>query len=286
MPQVDLEALVSACAGGGSDRKITCETLADDVPPEKEEDVPDSDVAPDFPPESFWLSKNAELDWFDRNAFFERKESTKGISNSANLNPNSNSNSQRFSVKVKKTSLLGLPKTQKTNYTDSSKRRNNKPANMKLFPKRSSSVEKTAVSLAEPSSPKVSCIGRVRSKRGRRRSCDVTNKRQKSVEKLKKGFCSRVFSMFKSGRHNRKPIGPEIEGLEEEETEIERLEEEETPRRSVTIRMREISVEPVSEPPGLGGMKKFVSGRRSTDDFDVALSHSMEVDGPTKRSWD
>ncbi|KAJ0089022.1 hypothetical protein Patl1_32532 [Pistacia atlantica] len=31
MPQVDLETLVSACAGGGScDNKIACETLATD----------------------------------------------------------------------------------------------------------------------------------------------------------------------------------------------------------------------------------------------------------------
>ncbi|MCD7452657.1 hypothetical protein HAX54_017717 [Datura stramonium] len=42
----------------------------------------------DFPPESFWLSKDAEFDWFDRNAFLDRKQSTKGIGpNTTNLNP-------------------------------------------------------------------------------------------------------------------------------------------------------------------------------------------------------
>lgn len=288
MPQVDLETLVSACAGGGSDRKITCETLAaaaaDDLPVKDDVVVRDADVPPDFPPESFWLSKDAELDWFDRNAFFERKDSTRGISNSTNLNqnPNSNSSSQRFSVKVKKASLLGLPKTQKANYIDATKRRNNKPTNVKLFPKRSSSAGKAAVSMLEPSSPKVSCMGRVRSKRGRRRSRDVSGKREKSVDKprslgdkRKKGFCSRVLSIFISGRHDRKAFRPEIEKIEEEST------VEETPRTSVTVRMREfpVGVEPASEPPGLGGLNKFASGRRSgswsTDDFDVALSHSL-----------
>ncbi|KAL3532101.1 hypothetical protein ACH5RR_005622 [Cinchona calisaya] len=295
MPQVDLETLVSVCAGGGSDRKITCETLADDGADEdllEKEDVPDAEVPPDFPPESFWLSKDAELDWFDRNAFFERKESGKGISNSTNLNPypnlNSNSNSQRFSVKMKsKASLFRLPKPQKTNYIDTAIRRHNKPANVKLFPKRSSSVGKTAVAVVEPSSPKVSCMGRVRSKRGRRRSIDISNKREKSGEKSrsvgekrKKGFYSRVFSMFKSDRHDRKPMQPEME----------KTSEEEEPRKSVTVRTREIpvSIEPVSEPPGLGGLKKFASGRRSgswgTDDFDVAFANSVELDGPTRTS--
>lgn len=295
MPQVDLETLVSACAGGGTERKITCETLAedtdaDDFPEDDDVVVRDADVPPDFPPESFWLSKDAEVDWFDRNAFFERKESTKGTSNFANLNqnPNSNSNSQRFSVKVRKTSLLGLPKTQKANYIDTTKRRNNKPANVKLFPKPSSSVGKATVSEVEPSSPKVSCIGRVRSKRGRRRS---SGKREMSMDKSrshgdkrKKGFCSRVLSIFKSGRHDRKLFRPEIEKLTEESA------VEETARTSVTVRMREfpVGVEPESEPPGLGGLKKFASGRRSgswsTDDFDVALSNSLEADGPAKRS--
>ncbi|XP_027069216.1 uncharacterized protein LOC113775220 [Coffea eugenioides] len=290
MPQVDLETLVSACAGGGTERKITCETLADDLSENDDVAVRDADVPQDFPPESFWLSKDAELDWFDRNAFFERKESTKGISNFAylNQNPNSNSNSQRFSVKVRKTSLLGLPKTQKANYIETAKRRNNKPANVKLFPKPSSSVGKAPVSGVEPSSPKVSCIGRVRSKRGRRRS---SGKREMSLDKSrslgdkrKKGFCSRVLSIFKSGSHDRKPFRREVEEITEEST------VEETPRTSVTVRMREfpVGVEPASEPPGLGGLKKFASGRRSgswsTEDFDVALSNSLVADGPAKRS--
>ncbi|CAI9097724.1 OLC1v1034200C1 [Oldenlandia corymbosa var. corymbosa] len=286
MPQVDLETLVSALSGGATDRKITCETLADEDMPGEEDDVTEAaahDVPPDFPPESFWLSKDAELDWYDRNAFLERKESTKGISHSGNLNPNvnphSNNNSQRFSVNLKtKASLFGLPKTQKPNYVDA-KRRCNKPANVKLFPKRSASVGKTAVSLTEPSSPKVSCMGRVRSKRGRRRTSELTSsksKREKIPQKSrslddnkkrkKKGFYSKFFSMFKSGREDRKPL----------QSEMDLSFEEEKPRKSTAYTTRKmpdvpISVEPAApEPPALGGMKKFASGRRSTDEFESA----------------
>ncbi|KAI3801419.1 hypothetical protein L1987_29524 [Smallanthus sonchifolius] len=81
MTQVDLEALASVCGVG--DRKITCETLADES---QAQAIPESTVL-DYAPESFWLSKDAEFDWFDRNAFLERKESIKGNSNSLNLNP-------------------------------------------------------------------------------------------------------------------------------------------------------------------------------------------------------
>lgn len=304
MPQVDLETLVSVCAGGAVDRKITCVTLADTGTgateeqglPGKDEHIPVEDVPPDFPPESFWLSKDAEFDWFDRNAFLERKESTKGgiaVSSNSNPAPSSNSNSQRFSMNLKsKASIIGLPKTQKPNFIDC-KRRNNKPANVQLFPKRSQSAGKSALGMVEPSSPKVSCMGRVRSKRSRRRSAEHSRKKEKSVgrsrsddhEKRRKGLYSRVLSMF-GGRRDKKTGRSRSDKVQvQESTTVE----EEAPRRSAAFKMREfpIGTEPAIEPPALGGMKKFASGRRSgswsTDDFDVALSDSL-VDGPTRRS--
>ncbi|KAL0344793.1 UNVERIFIED_CONTAM: hypothetical protein Sradi_4310600 [Sesamum radiatum] len=261
MPQVDLETLVSACAGGGNDRKIACETLAgggadDDAP--KNDVIPGdyAGVDPDFPPESFWLSKDAEYDWFDRNAFYERKDSTKGNSNSnstnlsQSINPSSNSNSQRFSVKSK-ASIIGLPKTQKATFVDS-KRRTCKSANIRLFPKRSGSAGKSAVPVAEPGSPKVSCMGRVRSKRGRRRS--------------KKG-------------HRKPPRSGSrktAEVLEEEPVVVE------PQRESVSPKARGIPAggETVAEPPSLGGVKRFASGRRTGDEFSEAISGSV---GPV--SW-
>ncbi|KAH0632373.1 hypothetical protein KY290_035793 [Solanum tuberosum] len=271
MPQVDLETLVSACAGGGSDRKVACETLADRDDGEKrvKDDEKQSEHPPDFPPESFWLSKDAEFDWFDRNAFLDRKQSTKGIG------PGSNSSSQRFSSTLKsKASIIGFPKT---NYVDS-KRRTCKPANFRLFPaKRSESTLKSA-SVTEPSSPKVSCMGRVRSKRRSRsrRSSEKSKKCEKNSlersrsnngEKRKSGFCSRLLSIFRSNRSNKKPASSSTDktlGSKSTTEPIKPLRKSKSVSVGKTRGGAPVSVEPVfSEPAGLGGMKRFSSGRRS-----------------------
>ncbi|XP_048138989.1 uncharacterized protein LOC115741934 [Rhodamnia argentea] len=305
MPQVDLETLVSACAGGGSnDRKITCETIAGAGHPEaapvaveeeeeEEEEGQEEDqghhsdrpeIPPDFPPESFWLSKDAEFDWFDRNAFYERKESTKASSNSGNLNPSSNSNSQRFSLNRKsKASIIGLPKPQKSCFVDVKNRKAaSKAANTRLFPKRNgSSAGKSNPPLIEPSSPKVSCMGRVRSKkdrnrrlRNRNRSVEPAAAKAKPAGKKRTGLFSSFRSMFHRGHKSQ--AGSFERGAEPPP-------EESPPRRSSArsvnrdIRDRLPSREagalsPDSLPrrsaaggdaPGLGGMSRFASGRRS-----------------------
>ncbi|KAK9289831.1 hypothetical protein L1049_007991 [Liquidambar formosana] len=278
MPQVDLETLVSVCGGGSCDRKIACETLAQDDPPQEEHDVPE--VPPDFPPESFWLSKDAEMDWFDRNAFYERKESTKGNSNSTNLNPNlnpsSNSSSQRFSLSLKsKASIIGLPKPQKSCFTDAKLRRNYKPANIRFFPKRAEPAGKSTVPMTEPSSPKVSCMGRVRSKKDRNRrlrsrqrslrSSEPAMEKTKPTERRRAGLWTSFRSIFRSGcRHQ-----PAVE-IEEPSTES-------PPRKSVTSKARDVTeIEPAGDPPGLGGMMRFASGRRS-ESWDVGESDRQSV---------
>lgn len=296
MTQVDLETIVSACAGGGAgDNKISCETLAAQA---NDDDKSNTDltekVNPDFPPESFWLSKDAEFDWFDRNAFYVRSESTKGNANSANLysnliqntDPHSNSGSQRFSgtLRRSKAAVIGLPKPQK--FMDSKNRRNCKTAKPRLFPKRSGSVGGKANSqVIEPSSPNVSCMGRVRSKRDRNRRFR-TRQRSKSNEaappvkpakparRKRDAFFSTVRAIFRSGKrsesassHNapsrcsdssnrrssiamsrdiRERLPPA--DIDEQSTESS------LPRRSVA--------ESESSAIGLGGMKRFVSGRR------------------------
>lgn len=235
---------MSVCTGVSSDRKVACESTADDPPPPPE----------DFPPESFWLSKDAEFDWFDQNAFYERNESLKANSNPTHPNPNLVSSSQRYSISVRmKPSFIGLPQTQKTNYIESTKNRkkNCKPANVRLFPKRTGSMGKPAVQLAEPSSPKVSCMGRVKSKRKNR-------KRGEPVEKYRagggqsKGICKQFLSMFRSHRRSE----PAITHNEPKPVDF-------CSRMKVTVRT---GSEPESEPepPGLGGMKRFASGRRSS----------------------
>lgn len=265
-PQVDIETLVSACTGGGgTDRKIACETLAEGDSTEKE-------VPPDFPPESFCLSKDAELDWVDQNAFLERKESAKGKNTNQtthpNLNPGPNSSSQRF-VKPK-ASLLGFPKTQKMNYVWKTC---SKPASTRLFPpKRSESIERSA---AEPGSPKVSCMGRVRSKRGCRKSASAreTTAGDRTItggNNHKIGFYSRLLSMFKSNR--RLKPAPKLE--------------EPNPDRNIAggTKKRDgpISVELPSEPPGLGAVRRLSSARKpdswAAEEIKNAISGSFETE--------
>ncbi|XAR64689.1 Calcium/calmodulin-dependent protein kinase [Bertholletia excelsa] len=269
MPQVDLETLVSVCAGGGADRKIACETLADldgDGEDRRKDDAVEAgDPPPDFPPESFWLSKDAEFDWLNRNAFLDRKDSTKRNSNSMNpnvgLNSVSNSSSQRFSANRKsKATMIGLPKTQKTSYVDTTKYKScNKPPNIRLFPKRPESVGKAP--MAEPTSPKVSCMGRVRSKRGRRKSSEPAPAKQaemeRSVDRKWTGICRRLMGIFQSGRGRKHAV----------QTRRPPPTLDSPPRRSVTIKSREFPPNgemEAAEPPGLGGMMRFSSGRRST----------------------
>lgn len=273
---LQVETLVSACAGGSSDRKIACETLADDHNTDPPEQPPPSDS----PPESFWLSRDEEYDWLDRNAVnYERKESTKG---NTNLNPNntnstSNSNSQRFSLNLKsKAAIIGLPKPQKSSFVDAKNLRNHhKPSNIRLFPKRSVSVGKAeSSSLVEPSSPKVSCMGRVRSKRDRNRrlkSAETANVKEKPARTGRKpGFFGSFRAIFRSGRRDkpdRKTDPPAaldstvtssvIRSYSKARDSTESVNDasfaESIPRNSVSE----------GEPPGLGGMMRFASGRRS-----------------------
>ncbi|XP_050230271.1 uncharacterized protein LOC126679316 [Mercurialis annua] len=287
MPQVDLETLVSACAGVSCDSKVACETLATttttaDNLNSKEIDQPE--VPPDFPPESFWLSKDAELDWFDRNAFIDRKDSTKGNSHSTNLNqsvnPNSTSNSQRFSNLKSKASIFGLPKPQNSCFIDA--RRHCKPGNTRLFPKRSGSAGKSGSSVIEPTSPKVSCMGRVRSKRDRNRRLKhrqrsgrlndsaATHKRDKPDRKQRNGFLANFRAIFSSTKKNTKE--PWLKG---KDSSLKHKSPKTTTVKISDIRDRlpakdRDGSEPVTansgggaEPVGLGGMKRFTSGRKS-----------------------
>ncbi|XP_061361935.1 uncharacterized protein LOC133305709 [Gastrolobium bilobum] len=271
MPQVDLETLVSACAGGAADRKITCETLAY------------GDDPMDSPPESFWLSGDAEFDWWDRNAVYERSESTKGNSISTNLNPSSNSNSQRFSKNLKsKAAIIGLPMPHKTSFADAKNRRNHRPGNARLFPKRSTSVGgKPETAVIEPSSPKVSCMGRVRSKRDRNRrlrtrqrsiSCSSATAvaavpaviRQKSSrsQRKKTGLFERVRAIFRSGRKGKPVQKPD---LPPRDSSSKKRSCSRKARGSNTASRKDASFEESvqSEPLGLGSMNRFASGRRS-----------------------
>ncbi|KAL8125728.1 uncharacterized protein LOC141719291 [Apium graveolens] len=233
MPQV--EAFVAVCRVGSSGRKIACEPLDD----ENHDDV-------DKTPDSFLLSKQAEFDWVARNAIFERKESTK-----PNVNYRSNSNSSSQRVLKSKAALIGLPKMQNNNLFD---KRRCKPTNVRLFPpKRSESIEKSRAQMKEPASPKVSCIGRVRSKRNRRRQgSGHAQSEGKTKPEMKKGFCAKLLSLFRSDRHGRSSV-------QTENMSVKSKEKEEENKKSMVMN------DVVMQVPGLGGMTRFTSGRRSCE---------------------
>ncbi|XP_074267693.1 uncharacterized protein LOC141591229 [Silene latifolia] len=245
MPQVDLS---SVCSGSG----LTQVAAAD-------EDAPPPQL--DYAPESFWLSEDAELDWLDRNAFIDRKDSGKAASqqsHSTNLNPAhpSSAGSNRYSAKP---SIIGLPKATKPNYAEAKNRRKSKTASIRLFPKRSESVgSKTGAGLSEPSSPKVSCMGRVRSRKDRSRKGKNRRKvtepggleRNKSIKVRKPGFWINFRSIFTSKSQNKTE--------ENKEPELESA-----TKRSNSKKKRGFSKNEAVEAPGIGGVKRFASGRRS-----------------------
>ncbi|KAK4367167.1 hypothetical protein RND71_015047 [Anisodus tanguticus] len=122
----------------------------------------------DLPPESFWIPKDSEQDWFDENATIQRKTSMKlgffGKSNhhSKSFSHHSFASTLNHHQNPKSSSLIALPKSHKTSSTDGNLRHNKVP--ILLFRSRSEPGRKGATNVSEPGSPKVSCIGKVRSK--------------------------------------------------------------------------------------------------------------------------
>ncbi|XP_013689836.2 uncharacterized protein LOC106393710 [Brassica napus] len=221
--------------------------------------VSDSAASPiDFPQESYSLSKEAQLEWFNENAFFERKESQKGNCFPAQ-STNTNSSSQMISLKSK-TSVIRLPKPQKTCFNEVKKRRNCRIAKTLMIPKRFGSLLKSDPSLSEPGSPK------------RHKSVRTDSLKDKPVMVKKPGFFASVRAIFRtgggcksltaSGVHApyKEAIAPsrrssDIRGqLPPEEDE-----KSSPPRMSTGSRKYIDGEEPVL--PGLGGMTRFTSGR-------------------------
>eukprot|EP00268_Persea_americana_P065879 TRINITY_DN886_c0_g1_i3.p2 TRINITY_DN886_c0_g1~~TRINITY_DN886_c0_g1_i3.p2 ORF type:complete len:215 (+),score=7.66 TRINITY_DN886_c0_g1_i3:353-997(+) len=207
MPQVDLETLLRV----GSGRRVVCETLIDPEPDNS-------------PAESFRLPADDEIDWVDRNAVLHRNESTKGGAIILNPINTSNSNSKRFKSKAH---IIGLPKRpDSAQLRLSCRRRCCRPPNVRLFPK---------PAVAEPESPKVSCIGRIRSR--------------KAKDSGRLGFWARFVAVFSCDRKI------SVEGtISESESEYS---EKKVPAATCRIPTTEATG------PGLGGMRKLSSGRRA-----------------------
>ncbi|CAH9113502.1 unnamed protein product [Cuscuta epithymum] len=133
-----------------------------------EEDGPQSQTIFDFPPESFWVPKDSEQDWFHQNATMQRKSSFKLARFSVTGNCHHHHNSNPFSNRSlstlnhhdhNKSSLLALP------ISDGNLWQNKAAAATRvLFRSRSEPGGKGRLVTdgAEPGSPVVSCTGRVR----------------------------------------------------------------------------------------------------------------------------
>ncbi|XP_077235755.1 uncharacterized protein LOC143877534 [Tasmannia lanceolata] len=251
MPHVDLETLMC-----GGDRKIVCETMIEGHP------LPEN---PDLPAESFRLRKDEEIDWVDRNAVFERKQSTKGSNSNSNANshPNSGSASQRFYSHLKsKASIFGLPKLPDSGQLCKHLRRSYRPPSIRSLSKQSG---KSAVTEMEPASPKVSCIGRVRpkeKKKGRRRK-DQKKATEEKPAPEKKRFWASFLAVFRLGCRHRGAVECD------DESPAGCSNSNKIPVAVAKIQAKE--PEPESDPPCLAGLKRFASGRRAESWGDVGF---------------
>ncbi|KAK9755296.1 hypothetical protein RND81_01G016100 [Saponaria officinalis] len=208
----------------------------------------------DYAAESFWVSQDAELDWLDRNAVIDRKDSGK-----ASLPPSSNG-SNRFSGSIKtKPSIIGLPKPTKPNY-----RRPCKASSVRLFPKRTNSVGNNK---SEPSSPKVSCMGRVRSRRGKSR------RNKSAVQDTKPGFWNNFRAMFRPKSHDNGNNNSNDNSSSNNKTKNQKQK-----KKKREFESNEGTGGGAAEAPGLGGVKRFASARRS-DGWASELEVNMSRDG-------
>ncbi|KAF3640881.1 hypothetical protein BC332_29945 [Capsicum chinense] len=129
----------------------------------------------DLPPESFWIPKDSEQDWYVENATIQRKTSMKlgffGKSNDhhsksfSHRTLNHHHHHHNHNQNPKSSSLFALPKSHKTSSTEGNIRSNKAPR--RLFRSRSEPGRKGSTNVSEPGSPKVSCTGRVRCKKDR-----------------------------------------------------------------------------------------------------------------------
>ncbi|XP_062197604.1 uncharacterized protein LOC133900463 [Phragmites australis] len=219
------------------------------------------------PPESTQL-RIGDIAWSDINGVYDREDSLKENTNPKCLLKNHpaaahTSASQRFSGNLKPTaaSIIGLP-GKLVQGGGGCARRHHPPA---MFPKKAKTGgggRNPKAAVPEPGSPKVSCIGKVLSDRER-----ALRRRPPRPPGTRPGCCGGFgFLMRRSRSRN---------------SAVECVDQSPPPppppmlaaaaaRRRET---KELEVPPVSA-PGLGGMRRFASGRRSAD-----WAAEMEEDG-------
>ncbi|MCL7027707.1 hypothetical protein MKW94_024635 [Papaver nudicaule] len=236
----------------------------------------------DYPPNSINLKKEEELDWLSKTGgLFERNHSTKPTTPGRTISHSrSTSASQSFFTNLK----FSFSKPQPSTFVPSGTagRRTSKPATSTksrlFFPKRSRSKSSSSVPLSEPSSPKVSCIGRVRSTkesfvaksrsfrfRNSIRSVDDESKKNSpdsgGDKPQKNKFWSNLRSVFRIG-DKKKKNGPSSSGSVDSKKK-KKISKSQSDKSVVVESLKHAEPASSSEPPSLGGLKRFTSGRKS-----------------------
>ena len=216
------------------------------------------------PPESTRLRIGDDIAWSEINGVYDRDDSLKENTNPKCLlknHPHHNGSSQRFSGNLKPTAapIIGLSGKLGAQGGAARRHHHHPPA---IFPKKATTggggrAPKTAV--PEPGSPKVSCIGKVLSDRERARLGRPPRARGSSRPP---GCCG--FLMRRSRSRN-------------SVVDVECVDQPPPPlRREAKEAEQEV---PAAAAPGLGGMRRFASGRRAAE-----WAAEMEDDGRVARS--
>ncbi|CAL4896863.1 unnamed protein product [Urochloa decumbens] len=221
------------------------------------------------PPESTRLRIGDDIAWSEINGVYDRDDSLKENTNPKCIlkshNPHHSGSSQRFSGNLKPTAapIIGL-----SGKLGGARRQHHQhpPA---IFPKKAKTggggrAPKAAV--PEPESPKVSCIGKVLSDRERARLGRPPRSRGSSRQP---GCCGGLGFMMRRSRSRNSAV--------------ECVDQSPPPPLAEAARRREMkeleAEQEEEEVPGLGGMRRFASGRRAAE-----WAAEMEDDGRVARS--
>ncbi|GAA0175682.1 hypothetical protein LIER_41958 [Lithospermum erythrorhizon] len=200
----------------------------------------------DLPPDSYWVPKEDEKDWFDQNAIISRSSSRKlsftGCPthhvHQENLTPHRSSLSYNYTSS--KAPFIGLPVGHQKPYLPSGHHRHHKAVerrtnNPYFLRSRSEPGSKLVLQVTEPASPQVNCLGKVGTKK-------------EKVEK-KTGLWQNITTVFKTGFNKSHLISST------------------TPVSHCDLVINKERTGPVEEQPqqqSLAGLMRLRSGRRSS----------------------
>ncbi|CAN6362296.1 unnamed protein product [Urochloa humidicola] len=214
------------------------------------------------PPESTRLRIGDDIAWSEINGVYDRDDSLKENTNPKCLlkthNPHHNGGgSQRFSGNLKPTAAPIIGLSGKLGGARRNQHHNHPPA---IFPKKAKTggggrAPKAAV--PEPESPKVSCIGKVLSDRERARLGRPPRSRGNSRPP---GCCGGLGFLMRRSRSRNSAVECVDQSPPPPPPSFPPLAEAAKRREG-----KEMEVEETAAAPGLGGMRRFASGRRAAE---------------------